>query len=241
MIRKLFGFIILCAFTLNSQAQQIKPLALFCKISTPPEITSITPIVILLHGYGSNESDMFGLKSIMPENAIFVCARGSINNGDNSYKWYEIDRTKTPSKENKLEADASIAKVILLIAQLKKQYKTNGKVVLGGFSQGAILSNAILAKSPKSVQGIISLSGRLMNGIVPEETSSAIYRNIKVLQLHGTKDQVITIEKGAQVAQWLTKIGVQHQYKKLNMAHEINEEALQIIEFWLAKFYGDSA
>lgn len=235
-MKKIFILLLLIALSIVSFAKKKNGSALIYQISTPSKITSKTPIVILLHGYGSNEADLFDLKKIMPKNVIFVCARAPISNGDNSFKWYKIDRNAQPTKEDKEGAAASMQKVLLLMAQLKSQYKTNGKVILGGFSQGAILSNAILAQHPQNVQGIISLSGRLMNGIVPVSKSPAIYKKIKVLQIHGTQDQVITIDKGNKVAEWLQKIGVQHQYKKLAMAHEINPEALEIIRVWLLQF-----
>ena len=61
------------------------------KIYKPPQIKNDLNIIFLLHGYGSNEEDLFSLKDFFPLDYIVISLRAPIVIGFNSYAWYSIN------------------------------------------------------------------------------------------------------------------------------------------------------
>ena len=61
------------------------------QIYKPNHIKNDLNIIFLLHGYGSNEEDLFSLKEFIPSNHIIISLRAPISIGFNSYAWYSIN------------------------------------------------------------------------------------------------------------------------------------------------------
>ncbi len=60
-------------------------------VREPENITSKTPILFMLHGYGSNEEDLFSFLPTLPEDWIVVSYRAPRNSDFGGYSWYSID------------------------------------------------------------------------------------------------------------------------------------------------------
>jgi phospholipase/carboxylesterase len=54
------------------------------------DTTKRAPLLVLLHGYGSNEEDLFSLSDKIPDNWLLVSVRAPIGLGSNRYKWYDV-------------------------------------------------------------------------------------------------------------------------------------------------------
>jgi predicted esterase len=163
---------------------------------------------------------------------MFVCLRAPLNTENEGYKWWEINRKAKKNKDNEKQLKESAQKVLNMISQLKTQYGiTSGKVIIGGFSQGAILSNYLLARYPEQVNGIISISGRMPS--IAQLPSPASLKGKGVLLIHGKADDVIKIAEGDQVAAFFKKYTATLVYRKHNDKHLINDYALGIITNWL--------
>lgn len=195
-------------------------------------------ILILLHGYRSQERDLYGLKELFPDSTHIICPRAPYTLSAPQYYWYSIEfRNDGNHKRNLSEAQSSIQKIVKLITSIKKQYP-NRKIVLGGFSQGAILSMEIGMNFPNLINGIIHLSGAPLNQwSTPNPSHSNDYKKIKVFCSHGSKDKVLSLDKGQNCKEIYEKAKVELTYKEYKMGHQINKDCLEdLFEWWKENF-----
>jgi len=121
------------------------------------------PVVILLHGVGSNEADLFQLKEYFPKNYYVISARAPYKFGYNSYGWYEVDFSTGKPVYNKEQSVKSKQLIVQFLNQLLDKYDIDKEqVYLFGFSQGAIMSYSVAVNYPNKIKGIIAMSGRML-------------------------------------------------------------------------------
>jgi phospholipase/carboxylesterase len=205
---------------------------LYYLANEPDNINSTTPLIILLHGYGSNEKDLFDLRSQLPAQAIVVAARAPQTLNNDSYAWYHLDFSSGSPVGNPAEMMGSIEKVNEFIAELRNRYHSKGKVYLLGFSQGSILSMGMALLHPESITGIVALSGRLPEDIRKKATKHTGNKTA-VFMAHGTADKVIDIALGRAAKTYLLECGLKTDYHEYNMGHQINAAELADIRKWL--------
>ena len=100
-------------------------------------------VIFLLHGYGSNEQDLFSLKEYIHPSYTIISLRAPISLNFNSYAWYSIDFENTIDRwMNNEEAIKSKNIVVSILVHLK-DLGFKDRVSILGFSQGAILSWAL--------------------------------------------------------------------------------------------------
>ena len=106
-------------------------------------------------------------------------------------------------------------------------------IYLGGFSQGAIMSYSIGLTQPKSVRGIVALSGRLLLEIQPLVKKSDELSKLSVFVAHGTKDQTLGIAYAREANAYLKQLGVDLTYSEYENGHQISESVLKDLHQWL--------
>jgi len=110
-------------------------------VRIPKKEVENPPLLILLHGYGSNEQDLFSFSEELPDQFLIISAQAPINMQPGSYAWYDINFDRINGKFSDLkQAKESIDKIAVFIDLIKEKYKTDvAQTFLLGFSQGAIL------------------------------------------------------------------------------------------------------
>ncbi|EKJ88257.1 phospholipase/carboxylesterase [Leptospira meyeri] len=192
------------------------------------------PLLLLLHGVGSNEEDLFSLSNYLPESLLVVSVRGPLILGTGSYGWYEVLFTTGQPKIN-LEQEAESRKLLLqFLEYLKTNYQFDeSNVWIGGFSQGAIMSYSIGLLHPEKVKGIIALSGRLLEENKIQVKVSEKVLGKKIFISHGTNDRVLSVEYARSVKGYLESIGLHPRYQEYEEGHSINREMLKDLIQWL--------
>ncbi|TGL51248.1 esterase [Leptospira meyeri] len=192
------------------------------------------PLLLLLHGVGSNEEDLFSLSNYFPESLLVVSVRGPLILGTGSYGWYEVLFTTGQPKIN-LEQEAESRKLLLqFLEYLKTNYQFDeSNVWIGGFSQGAIMSYSIGLLHPEKVKGIIALSGRLLEENKIQVKVSEKVLGKKIFISHGTNDRVLSVEYARSVKGYLESIGLHPRYQEYEEGHSINREMLKNLIQWL--------
>ena len=122
---------------------------------------SPSPLLLMVHGYGSNEQDLFSFSRAIPEKFTIVSIRGDIEIQYNGFAWYNItidfNGKKSYDIKKAIESRDNIIKVIEIC---KKIYNIDpDNVNLMGFSQGSMLVNAVALTYPEKIRNVISLSG----------------------------------------------------------------------------------
>ncbi len=205
-------------------------------IERRPRAESATPapLLIMLHGYGSNEHDLFELGNYLDPRLHIVSARGILNLGF-GFAWYHLGGTPgnlVPDPTSRAEARSVLAK---FVADLPARLGTDPqRTYLLGFSQGAIMSFALAAMQPELFAGIIPLSGYLDPGLVEEPLPSGLAQ-LPILQMHGTVDEVIPISAARRTQEMLRPVAQRHTYQEYPIGHTISMDGLQRIQEWLTE------
>jgi phospholipase/carboxylesterase len=203
------------------------------KIAVPQIITDKTKLLVLLHGYGANEEDLFSLQNVLPTDCILICPRATIPMGGNAYKWFETSSEQADKNIIVSQAEDAMREVLFLINDIRTKNKLfKNPLIIGGFSQGAMLSNYMFAYHPEKLEGIISLSGKLLPGIDSINFAKA-NKHVKVFLVHGKNDNVVPFSEGQNVYGWLKKNNISTTYFTPSMAHEINDETIKKMNVWL--------
>lgn len=195
------------------------------------------PLLLLLHGYGSNEADLFSFASELPEEYYVISARAPYDLQYGSYAWYAINFDANENKFSDHEqAKKSRDLIAKFIEELIAKYPINEKkITLLGFSQGAILSNAIALSHPDKVQKVIALSGYISEPIFEENYKNNDFSNLKVFAAHGTVDQVIPVEWARKTPTILDELGIKHSYSEFPVGHGVAPQNFFEFKDWLQK------
>lgn len=206
-------------------------------VSIPPRTPSASPpLLLLLHGIGADERDLLPLAPHLDPRLHVISARAPHLAEPMGHRWYEIDWSVTPPRADAAEIVASRALLAAFVEEAAATYGTDpSRTFLLGFSQGAIMSLALLLARPELVRGVIAHSGRLARLPGPEPAAGALSR-AEVLQLHGQDDPVVPIDQGRRAHEVLaTILGPRATFRAFEgLGHGISEESLAAAAGWLA-------
>lgn len=196
--------------------------------------TSKAPLIILLHGYGSNEEDLFSFAEEIPEEYFIVSAKAPIAMQPYGNAWYHItidgDGVKSSDNEGARESRDIIAQFIDEIVAEYDVDKHN--VTLLGFSQGTILSYAVALTYPEKVKNVIGLSGYINEEII-DLKSNPSYAHLNIYNSHGTVDQVIPVDAARKTPGYLKNIGIESTLSEFPVGHGVHPTNFYEFKEWL--------
>jgi phospholipase/carboxylesterase len=230
------SLIFIIMITSNSQSTYAKGDTLLLHYLTRPAKIQIKkpPLLILLHGVGSNEQDLFRFAGELPDNFLVISARAPFTISEGRYKWYDVDFSSGVPRINLEQAEKSRLILLNFINQLKEKHSFNeDEIYLCGFSQGAIMSFSVGLTRPDKIKGIITLSGRVLSEIKNQIANVDKLKSLKALVIHGKNDEVLSVNYARQSKNLLDSLHIQNDYFELNMGHTITSEVIEIIDKWL--------
>lgn len=194
-----------------------------------------SPLLLLLHGYGSNEEDLFSFASELPDNYYVVSARAPYDMMYGSYAWYAINFDADENKFSDIgQAQASRDLIANFIDELIANYAIDeDNVTLIGFSQGCILSYAVGVSYPEKVQRVVGMSGYFNEQIAVENFEQNNFSNLKIFASHGTVDQVVPVEWARKAQPTLSHLGIDITYKEYPIGHGISPQNFYDFKTWL--------
>ncbi len=210
-------------------------LSLEFKIREPKVKLEKNPLLLLLHGYGSNEADLFSFAEELPDNYYIISARAPYDVQYGSYAWYAInfDADQNKFSDNE-QAKTSRDLIATFIDELIQTYPIDANnVSLIGFSQGSILSYAVALSYPEKVQKVVAMSGYLNLDIVTEDYLKNTFNNLKIFASHGTVDQVIPVEWARKTPAILENLGIAVTYKEYPVGHGVAPQNFYDFKNWL--------
>ncbi len=192
------------------------------------------PLLILLHGYGSNEEDLFSFASELPDELLIVSARAPFDMSFGGFSWYEITLDANDEKFSNLnEARQSLTKIATFIDDIKATYKTDpNNTFLLGFSQGAILSYALSLNFPNKVNHVIALSGYINTELVPASVSDLNITTDYYIS-HGTVDQVLPVDWARKAPIYLNANKLQNMYSEYPVGHRVAPQNFYSFKKWI--------
>ena len=197
--------------------------------------------LILFHGRGADEHDLFPLLDMLdPERRLLgATVRGPLSLPPGGAHWYIVRRVGYPDAETFHATYRELAP--WLDDMLREHGIPLDRAVLGGFSQGSVMSYALgLGAGRPRPAGIMALSG-----FIPEaegfELDLGNAAGLPVAIGHGTHDPVIPVEFGRDARDRLVAAGADVTYRESPMPHTIDPAFLRELPDWLGAAVGSAA
>lgn len=196
--------------------------------------------VILLHGFGADAHDLASLVDVIPLNepCNWLFPNGllkvEIAPGYSGRAWWNIRMSDLVSDWSDAHPDGmntAVEKVFKMISSMKLDWKN---VILGGFSQGAMLSTEVFLRAPETPAGLICMSGTLLNkknwqSYAPNRKGS------KILMSHGEADQILPHKGSIQLQKFFEENEIKTQFVSFRGAHEIPMQVIQKMKDYIAE------
>ena len=191
--------------------------------------------LILLHGYGADEYDLMGLANYFDPDLHVLSVRGNGATPFGGASWFDIDMLADGSlRFNVEQALASTSSVISLIESIEKGSEFHAdQYLLGGFSQGASISQLVTLQLRHRIRGLLIMSGRLTESASALIQDQSVFKGLPVFAGHGQVDQVIPLAFGREIVEFWGALPVELEHHEYAMGHEINPQELEHIQAWL--------
>lgn len=192
------------------------------------------PLVFLIHGRGADANDLAPLASliggdrpyrfIMPDAPRRFAPAPGMELG---YTWFDGYPPEPSSVQESREKFATF------LTEIQQRYEVeSSRILLCGFSQGALIVLDAGLRSDEQIAGIVALSGGIDEANLPDD---AILSKPPVLMIHGTRDQMIPVEVARQTRKILQRADIEAEYHELPIGHEISEEEIRMISRFVRK------
>ncbi len=189
-------------------------------------------LMIMLHGLGDS---IEGYRWLPPAldlpwlNYLLVNAPDSYYGG---FSWYDFVGDIVPGVRRSTALLFS-----LLDAQSDAGFPTE-QTILGGFSQGCLMSLEVGLRTPHRLAGIVGISGYVCEPEQLLKELSPVARQQKILLTHGTQDPMIPFASVKQQMEMLKRAGLQVDWREFHKAHTIaGEEELSVIRDFIRRCY----
>ena len=195
------------------------------------------PLLILLHGYGSNEEDLFSFATELPDDSYVISVRAPYDLQPYGHAWYAIHFDADENKfSDNVQAKQSVELIAGFIDEIVKQYPIDtNNVTLIGFSQGAILSYATALTYPEKISKVVALSGYFNQEILPEVIDTKAISHLKFFVSHGSVDQVIPVEWARKAKPALENLGLEVEYQEYPIGHGVSPKNFYDFKNWLQR------
>lgn len=199
-----------------------------------PQTAARPPLLVLLHGIGSNEDDLFSFVPHLDDRFLIVSARAPYVMRAGMYAWFNIEFTPGGMIPDLEQAEESRRLLTGFIDEAVEAYDADpGAVYLMGFSQGAMMSLSVALTRPDKISRVVAMSGRLPQHVIESAASPEALGKLEVFITHGVYDDVIQIENGRACRDELERLLVTVTYREYPMAHQVSMESLRDITLWL--------
>jgi phospholipase/carboxylesterase len=191
--------------------------------------------LVLLHGRGVDESDLFPLLDALdPERRLAgATPRGPLTLPPGGFHWYIVERVGYPHRETFMQTYETLTTWLDSFAE-----ETGipwARTVIGGFSQGAVMSYALgLGKGRPPPAGILAMSG-FMPTVEGFELDLSNRQGYPVAIYHGSLDPVIGVEWGRQARDRLVEAGADVLYREAPAAHNIDPREIPVLAEWVSQ------
>ncbi len=194
-------------------------------------------LLLMLHGYGSNEQDLFSFASELPDELLIVSAQAPMSMGFGQYAWYTISFGADDTKFSDIpEAIHARDLIIQFIDELQETYHFDPKrSFLMGFSQGTILSYAVTLTAPDKIKNTLALSGYINEDMILLSENKEELKELSFFCSHGSVDPVIPVEWARKLPKQLDNYAIEHVYKEYYAGHGIVPANINDFKSWINK------
>jgi phospholipase/carboxylesterase len=151
------------------------------------------PLVIVMHGRGSNENDLPQLWPRLPAGVVYASLRAPIDGtpwGLDGWTWFDLGEPGAPARAS---VDAAVSAVLAWLDRVEAEFGAPPAIVPMGFSQGGMMSIELLRRAHHRFAAAVDLSGVSGVGETPGDAALAA-RRPPLFWGHDLDDPLITPE-----------------------------------------------
>jgi len=192
--------------------------------------SSELPLVIVLHGRGADANDLADLAPYLGPDFRFVFPNAPkpfepMPGYSFGFSWFD----GWPAERNSLLESRTL--LLTFLDEMIARYPTpRGKVILCGFSQGGVMSIDVGFRTSVELAGLVVMSGAIFEDDLPP-----FRRDLPVLVVHGTADDVIPLLAAHRTRRVLEEHGVDVDYHEFPMGHQVSEESMAVVADFMAR------
>jgi phospholipase/carboxylesterase len=219
-------------------AARRKPLSLEHRLRHPddPSAGAPPPLLVLLHGIGSNELAMASLAGSFDGRFIVVSPRAPITLEPFAFAWFHMTFTDERPIVDLEEVEASRVRLVRFLDEAVAAYGADrDRVFLVGFSQGCVPALATLLEDPELVAGVVCMSGFLPPDLLGRRVPAARLRDKPALVIHGRSDATLVPKLGRETYEALRSCSVAAEFMAVDMGHTTTPESLAAVSEWLSR------
>ncbi len=209
------------------------------------------PVVVLLHGFGAPGDDLVALGEVLdvPPGTRFLFPEGplalSMGFGDSRAWWLidmarlEADRAAGRLRDLSGEVPRGLPQAREVIEKFLQQLPRSipidfNQTVIGGFSQGAMLTCDLIMRTAQPCGGLVQLSSSLL---AKEDWRPSVVKRVglPVFQSHGTQDPILPYVMAERLRDELGRAGLSVEWHNFRGGHEIPEMVLRRLGPFLTK------
>ena len=200
----------------------------------PPAPGAKSPVLLMLHGVRSNEDDLFSLTPYIDERFCIISIRAPLTLGPGQYGWYHVTFYPDHIDRDAHELELARQKLVAFIGEVVKAYDVDPRrVYLMGFSQGAIMSLALMLTKPRLLAGVVAMSGSLPDEVLPISADAQKLQGFQAIIVHGVQDDVIPVAEARRLRDYLAGLPIVLDYREYPMRHQISDQSLDDVSGWL--------
>ncbi|MHC5796756.1 alpha/beta hydrolase [Lacisediminihabitans sp. FW035] len=183
------------------------------------------PLLVMMHGRGSHEQDLFSLVPLLPPQFVVAALRAPLELAPGSYSWFPVGE---PGRPSAVAADAAVQALFDWLESVPAVVS----VSLLGFSQGGAMTLHALRHAPRRFAAFVNLAGFVIGGDAPADQSLEELRP-PVFWGSDPADPVITAEAIARTAEWLPSHSTLTERHYPGIGHSISREELDDVRQFL--------
>lgn len=197
------------------------------------------PALFMLHGFGSNEQDLFSFAPELPEDLFIISLRAPYQLPPYGHAWYSINFEAPRGKWNDVEQAKNSRDLLLETIEeaIAKYHLDADRISLLGFSQGSILSYALALSHPERVKSVIALSGYVDPEMLAPEYRRGNLSDLQIYASHGQTDMVIPVAWAQQSADFIKSLGIDLHYEEFPLGHGVSAQNLANFKSWMKGKY----
>jgi phospholipase/carboxylesterase len=192
------------------------------------------PLLVMLHGEGGDEEEVFDLLEGVDDRFVLVSLRAPFVQEGKKYLWYTTTRFHDEYLANPAQLEFSRQQIINAIQHVKIKYHCNhDQVYIFGFGQGGVMSVNLLLTMPVMINGIAVLNSQFLpefRALIPADD---VLRNNAILICHGKYNQIIPVDLGRKLKYELSRFSSDIDYQEFDIGHYYSKDIITTIGDWL--------
>ncbi|WCM95020.1 dienelactone hydrolase family protein [Acidovorax sp. NCPPB 2350] len=192
-------------------------------------------LLVLMHGVGSNEKDLFALAPHVPGHFHLLSLRAPYAMGPGAHAWFEFavnpDGSRTIHEAQEAASRSLLARAVESAAT--QLGVPPARVVVGGFSQGGIMALSLLLTRPDLLQAAMVWHSRLLPQVLPHAVAPGALAGRALWVSHGVQDNVIPLASAQAIRDHARALPLTLTYREYPGMHEIRPAELQDAMGWL--------